>query len=348
MTLLHVGLFAVLVVCSSGAETTYACDRTSSCGCSSSAAVLSRIIGGEPVASLSWSWTVALYNAGTFFCGGSLISSTMIVTGAHCMAPQLSSLSTVTIIAGTNALSNSDGKGQVRHLIEVFMHPDYEGAKVTNDIAIVRVSQPFDLSNSKLTPVCLPNAVTAEIIATLEYPLPGTSLAVVGWGVIEYGRKDPSPSLRQVVVQAVASTSPNCATSTKEFTNVTVQFCAGVPAGGKGKGYGDDALIMASFACPIDACQGDSGGPIMAFVSNRWQLVGIASSGFGCAVPGHSGIYTRVAYFIPFIETVINGNQTKYSSTKTSPSNAGERVKTTAITVISLAVLAFIVSIADA
>ena len=237
--LFHVGLLVVLVcgTISSGAETTYACDRTASCGCSSSGAVLSRIIGGEAVAELSWSWTVGLYHAGIFFCGGSLISSTMIVTAAHCMKPYLPRLSTVTIIAGTNTYLNSDGKGQVRHLIEVVVHPDFNDDKLTNDIALVRVSKPFDLSNSKITPICLPNAVTADNNATLEYPVPGTTLAIVGWGVTMYGLKKPMSALRQVAVQAVASTSPSCATSTGEFKNGTVQFCAGLPEGGKGKGH---------------------------------------------------------------------------------------------------------------
>ena len=86
----------------------------------------------------------------------------------------------------------------------------------------------------------------------------------------------------------------------------------------------------------------------MAFVSNRWELVGIISNGFGCGLPGHSGIYTRLAYFIPFIDTVTRGNQTKYPSVTTSPFNASDRLKTTLIAVISLAVLSLVMSMADA
>jgi secreted trypsin-like serine protease len=103
--------------------------------------------------------------------------------------------------------------------------------------------------------------------------------------------------------------------------------------------------MIAFSSRPIDACRGDSGGPIMAFISNRWQLVGITSVGYGCAVPGHSGVYTRVAYYIPFIETVTKGKQTKYPSVTAIPFNAGHRLTTA---VINLAMLTFVMSIGDA
>ncbi|CAF3628079.1 unnamed protein product [Rotaria sordida] len=277
-------------------KTTYICDRKFSCGCSSDLTIRGRIFGGENVLSYSWGWIVSLYRSNIFFCSGSLISSNLILTAAHCIQPELLKLSQITIIAGSNTLSNRDGQGQLRHIYEVFIHPDFENKLKLNDIAIIRLSKPFDMSNSRLAIVCLPNAITAELITKLEYPIPGTTLVVIGWGITEYSRMYPSTILQQVTVKAVASTSSDCTTSTREMVNVTVHFCAGVPGGGK------------------DACLGDSGGPIMAFVDNRWQIVGLISNGYGCALPGHSGIYTRVAYYIPFIETIKNQNQTIYSS----------------------------------
>jgi secreted trypsin-like serine protease len=52
----------------------------------------------------------------------------------------------------------------------------------------------------------------------------------------------------------------------------------------------------------IDACAGDSGGPLMMFSSNmQWELIGLVSTGTGCADPLFSGIYTRVAAFESWI-----------------------------------------------
>ena len=52
-----------------------------------------------------------------------------------------------------------------------------------------------------------------------------------------------------------------------------------------------------------DTCQGDSGGPL--FRSDPFRLVGIVSWGQGCAVAGYPGVYTRVADFIDFVQSVV-------------------------------------------
>lgn len=59
----------------------------------------------------------------------------------------------------------------------------------------------------------------------------------------------------------------------------------------------------------LDTCQGDSGGPLMMFTStNQWVLVGITSNGIGCGRPSYSGVYTRVAAYKNWIQSVTNGH----------------------------------------
>jgi len=61
-----------------------------------------------------------------------------------------------------------------------------------------------------------------------------------------------------------------------------------------------------------DTCQGDSGGPLYYSdtinSTSKFVVAGITSYGFGCAVAGYPGIYTRVSYYIDWIN-----NQTNYN-----------------------------------
>lgn len=68
-------------------------------------------------------------------------------------------------------------------------------------------------------------------------------------------------------------------------------------------------LIAECYSHLTDACQGDSGGPLMMFtLSNQWVLVGLVSSGIGCARPDYMGVYTRVAVFIDWLRTHTNSS----------------------------------------
>lgn len=53
--------------------------------------------------------------------------------------------------------------------------------------------------------------------------------------------------------------------------------------------------------------QADSGGPLMikSDGSNQAVLVGVVSTGIGCARPYLPGLYTRVSEYIPWIKSVV-------------------------------------------
>lgn len=59
-----------------------------------------------------------------------------------------------------------------------------------------------------------------------------------------------------------------------------------------------------------DSCQGDSGGPLQFTRTNSSlpKVVGIVSFGIGCA-SGIPGIYTRVAYYLDWIESIVWAKQ---------------------------------------
>ncbi len=91
----------------------------------------------------------------------------------------------------------------------------------------------------------------------------------------------------------------------------------------------------------LDTCQGDSGGPLMMFSSdNQWVLIGITSSGTGCARATNAGLYTRVAAFEEWINSNINDTVTPMTTSaineETTTSAAAINEETTTTTPFSI------------
>ncbi|UJR14625.1 hypothetical protein I4U23_001619 [Adineta vaga] len=292
-------IFTLFSVINSISTTTYSCDPQISCGCSTSQSVVTaKVIGGEIASNYTWNWIASLQYSGSHQCGASLLTSEYAVTAAHCLQDFLNNINSLSILVGTNYLKDKSSPTiQRRTIIKATMHPNYNLGYLddfSNDIGIIQF-EPLNISSSsssKIRFICLPSENQDPFQVN-------TSLVAIGWGVTFASSSAPvSNYLRQVTVQAYSSSSEECQNS--HMTNSSVQFCAGIPEGGK------------------DTCQGDSGGPLMSFVNNRWILAGITSFGDGCAEEGKPGIYTRVSHFIPFINSLVSFPTTTTTTTVTS------------------------------
>uniref|UniRef100_U3IVM0 Transmembrane serine protease 4 n=1 Tax=Anas platyrhynchos platyrhynchos TaxID=8840 RepID=U3IVM0_ANAPP len=249
--------------CLSGSVVSLVC---SSCG---ESARTPRVLGGRPAAIEWWPWQVSLQYRTEHICGGSVIEPGWILTAAHCFKNN-PVIPNWRVKAGSDLLS-----GSVTLAVEkVFLAEVTPPSPKDNDIALVKLQSPLQVSGETIKPICLPY-FDEELV-------PGTSLWVTGWGYTkEHGKL--SETLQQAEVKLVDTTSCNLAAYHGEVTEK--MLCAGVPQGG------------------VDTCQGDSGGPLM-YLGRHWQVVGIVSWGQGCGTPSTPGVYTSVRAYLNWIYAV--------------------------------------------
>ncbi len=160
-------LLLLLAVCPSD-QYIYSCNTSALCGCSSSPASVTRIVGGETAGTSTWNWAVSLLISGTSLCGGAVLSSSWIITAAHCLGQV--SASQVTVYAG----SNTRFTGQSRVASSITVHPGYNSFTYVNDIALIRLSTPLTMSNS-IKSICIPS-VSAATLSADEWPSAGVSV----------------------------------------------------------------------------------------------------------------------------------------------------------------------------
>jgi secreted trypsin-like serine protease len=150
---------------------TYTCSSSASCGCSTNSATLTRIVGGESASAATWGWAVSLYITGGYLCGGSIISSSWIITAAHCVNGLQGS--DVTVYAGS--LSRWTGT-QIITGSSVTVHPSYNTTTYVYDIALVKLSSPLSMSDPYVSQICLPS-ISSATLAAGEWPPVGTSVS---------------------------------------------------------------------------------------------------------------------------------------------------------------------------
>ncbi|CAF0801590.1 unnamed protein product [Adineta steineri] len=271
---------------------TYSCDRTTACGCSKTNAQLNKIVGGESAVDSSWGWAVSLHrsSSNSHFCGGAIISPLHIITAAHCVVDSSFNIGSTRVVVGIDALSQTTTTttmAQQRSIVQVFSHPRYSAITKANDIAVLRLNQPLNISYEKGTArLCIPRVNATSM--TYNYPIPNSQMVAIGWGVLRSGDETIPPNLhlQQVTVNALPADHRMCANSIEDRQ---LQFCAAVSGGGK------------------DTCQGDSGGPLMYFESKerQWVLAGVTSYGRGCGLSSYAGVYTRISAYHSWLEPIV-------------------------------------------
>ena len=227
---------------------------------------VNRIVGGTEAKAHTWKWQVAVYDNDYFICGASLINQRYVLCAAHCVSSYgyVTKPENLKLLLGAHNRTQCENNstqcdGQWVKVSKVIPHNNYNDTTMQNDISLLRLDKPLDLSRIERTisPVCV-----ADSSLSKNNLLTGVMAVVTGWGTLE-PMGDVSPVLMQVSVPIASH--EKCVDAYDKESITKINICAGYEKGKK------------------DSCQGDSGGPLLIRRNNCWTQVGIVSWGRGCA-----------------------------------------------------------------
>jgi MYXO-CTERM domain-containing protein len=226
------------------------------------------IMYGDPDNSPEHMAVVAL-SLGSSMCSGTLVSSEVILTAAHC-ADNVST-SWVDVYFGSY-MNNPD---HTRSVSEKWVHPQWSMMTTTNDVAMFRLSQPAPAS---ITPIpFLPHAIgitDADIGQPLEF---------VGFGQTETGQTGRKMQVFNNL-DWICTSSGGCSLPGGNHASQNT-ICEDQDPGG--------------------ACFGDSGGPAFIVRSGQEYVAGITS--YGDENCREYGCFTKVDEFEAEIADFVGG-----------------------------------------
>lgn len=256
-----------------------------------------RIVGGNNTYEGEFPWAVSIQRHGNHHCGGVIVGKRWILTAAHCVRNQL--VNNLIVRTGGHTLTRSNNHINSHlerdYLVDqIIMHGDFSrydnltasqmksSANTNNaDIALLRLK--YDVYWNELAwPVCFPNKDSGNFS--------GHDAVVIGWGKLNEKSEDFSNELQKVKLTIIDN---------KVCQNWFRQAGRDMPI--------DDRIICAGFKSGgKDACHGDSGGPLLSKINGHYVVVGVVSTGIGCARPLLPGLYSRVSSYIGWIESYVD------------------------------------------
>ncbi|NMI61009.1 MULTISPECIES: trypsin-like serine protease [unclassified Streptomyces] len=254
----------------------------------SGASVDPKIIGGTTTTITTAPWMAQLWyldDKGTsntsddfgFFCGGSVVSPTKILTAAHCVKDEHGKSydwkAHGAVVTGTSQLPSAGGTdlhgGTATSVLRQWNHPSYNPSTIDNDIAVLTLDGPV-----KAKPIRMTTSGDTASYAS------GTKATLYGWGRTSSATQDISGTLKTATLPIKSDAT--CGGYYKAEFIKGHMVCAGNPATGSDTGT-------------TSACNGDSGGPLI--VGGR--IVGVVSWGVvDCVQKGAYSVFTKVSTYV--------------------------------------------------
>jgi len=245
-----------------------------------------RIIEGRPALESEYPWMVALIDphTGLQVCGASLLSSTTVLTAAHCIRAR-------DIIV---AIPNGDTTLENATKIEtsnILIHPNHDAggpaAGFDYDFAIITLPIPVEFTDTTM-PICLPDP---------NDMFEDNAAIATGWGLTSpppLGK--PSPIL--LTVNTTTMSNKQC-----EATLASTYVLFGIPP------QQIPGAITSNMICAgRSSCNGDSGGPLITLSKDGsyFSQIGVVGWGVNCNYP--PVMYSRVTAQLYWIIRQITGD----------------------------------------
>lgn len=245
----------------------------------------------------------------TFKCGAALISHDYAVSASHCLTdiPYFKSTGQVKLFNPSD-LRLRFGEWQVNvfdeplnyidyDILHIYTHPNFDRpVNVRYNLALLKLDRPVEFQYH-INTVCLPPAgrVFRE----------GTRCWATGWG------KDGFLGDYQNIMKKV------------DLPIIGEQLCYDWASARLGRRFHlHESLICAGGEEGKDTCTGDGGGPLVCQNPDTgyYELAGITSGGLGCGGANLPGFYANVAFFIPWLESIVFLDQNPHQQEQASSS----------------------------